>query len=682
MGVVHVLENYRKIAINLWCTAAVAFLMLFPLGLSDAEAETPVAPTLEDYMRDSEIRGITLSPDGSKLALIRRLDKRNYRLYVLDITSDYKPLSAMNEPSGMEMTRVSWLNDGRLGVTLKKKKREGRRYGYRSRRLMMMDVDGSNATPAFTDRKSLSYENYSLARITSTLPNFPDHILMNAWDGVPCVFRVNINDGTSEKVTCGGLRTYAFRVNSQGEPNLRIDYKWRSRKVTILSFNPEKKHWRKVSSFRYGEEDDVELEKHIASFDGDESFVLLDRKDEDEFYKLHRYNIKTNEFSEIAYEIDDYDVWDTIGSAHTDEILGVKYIADRPKYIFFDAEDQRVQLHLEKQFPNGVVRVSDISRDKKTYLFFTNEPWRRGSYFLYDNETKQTREIIDLAPHFKGLDTTSVDEITYRAKDKTMIESYLTYPVGRATEELPLIVYPHGGPFSRDWLSYDTFAQFWATRGYAVFQPNFRGSTGRGRTFEEAGYHELGGEMIEDIATGIRALIRSGRVDPDRICAAGASYGGYAALMLAIKTDLLTCAISINGPVDWEFRINTVLNDGRDKIARREFLEWADETIGNVKAQPELFREHSALKRASEISIPVMLIHARDDDNVDFRHSRKMHKAMKKAKKDVTFLPLKEGGHGLWWDDAEEKTLQATADFFAKYLKPELHANNTSNRQE
>ena len=259
--------------------------------------------------------------------------------------------------------------------------------------------------------------------------------------------------------------------------------------------------------------------------------------------------------------------------------------------------------------------------------------------------------------------------MTYESTDGTKIQSFLTLPADSDPKDLPLIVYPHGGPQARDWLSFDPFAQYWASRGYAVFQPNFRGSTGYGRKFEEAGYQQYGDKIIEDIASGIRTLIDKGYVDKDRICAAGGSFGGYAALALsAFESGLIKCAVSINGLTDLPLHIETKLQSVNDRDMRAEFREYYDKTLGNIDTQRDLLERHSPVYSASDIDVPVLLIHAEDDDNVDIVQSEIMNKALVNARKDVRFVRLKRAGHNLNLGDATRRVLLETSVFFAEHL--------------
>lgn len=622
-------------------------------------------PTLDDYLRESEVRSLALSPDGTRLALVKRVAEDTYRLAVLDTTDGFKVVAVHAEPEGQRFVGVRWVSGDRLAITLSGKKQlRGREWGYR--RLMIISPDGSNPQGVFADRPQV-LNNLDLTRIASRLPSDPDHILMVAFDGRQSLFKINIRNGTSEKVTSGSPRTVWFVVNKKGEPRLRIDFFYRSRRLPVFAYDIEKDRWKKVKTFHLNNLEE-ELDSYLATMEGDTTVLMLDRLEDDEYTKLYRYDILTDDYTGVAYEIDGYDVWDTVSDRYTGDVLGVTYMKDRPVYHYFDPVIDGVQKKLEERLPNGQVSILHISLEKERYLVFYEEPWRRGVYLFYERSQDRLLEIADVAPQLQKSSTTSVDTIRYMALDETMIEGYLTFPAGRGNEALPLIVLPHGGPAARDWLGYDVFVQYWATRGYAVFQPNFRGSTGRGRTFEEAGNKEYGGKMISDIASGVKALIKAGRVDENRICSVGVSYGGYASLMLALEPDLLQCAVSINGPTDYTNRIKQVLKDADDKEERLEIREWYDAAVGNIDTEAALLNAQSPLQRVQEFDVPLLVIHAKDDGNVDYKNGQIFDKALKKAKKSYDYVELECGGHALNWCRATRKVLIQTEGFFAEHI--------------
>ncbi len=633
-------------------------LIAMPLLCLSAALAHGKLPTLDDYFRETELLGVALSPEGTKLAGIRRAKPGRYTLMIYDLATN-KMIASHPEPRKGYFASVRWLNDTRLGVTTRSPRRL-------RRTLVSMEVGGGDARTLLVDNRRLG-KGYDLSRIASVLPDDPDHILMVVWNRSFNLYKVNVYTGDAELKTLGRRSTFAFGISSTGEPEIRLDMNVRTRKVRLYAFINKTRKWRKIRSFHFADLTD-DLLKNVAKLEGQTEILMLDRIDGEEFVKLHRYDLLTESHSEVVHEVEDYDIRNTIHDRFTNEIVGITYVGSRPRQIYFNEEEQQVQAHLEKLFPNGQIRITSRSRDRRRYLAFATEPWRPGSYYLYDKQENRISEVADLAPQLKDVYPASVQEIKYQTKDKTTIVGYLTIPRGHERTKLPLIVLPHGGPLARDWLVFSRDVQYWATRGYAILQPNFRGSWGYGRKFEETANGEYGGLMIDDIAAGIRALIEAGRVDTDRICAAGYSYGGYASLMLAVRTDLLKCAVSINGPVDLKLQIKKQLKSIKDKREKAEYRAWADEKMGNIKTEAEILKRQSPVHRAEEIDIPILLIHAKNDRRVFVEHAQKMQAALTKADKDVEYIELQRGGHSLWKAE-QRKVLEETERFFAKYLK-------------
>ena len=267
------------------------------------------------------------------------------------------------------------------------------------------------------------------------------------------------------------------------------------------------------------------------------------------------------------------------------------------------------------------------------------------------------------------LDTTRprASVISYLARDGKELSGYLTAPAGSDPQgKLPLVLMPHGGPEARDSLEFDPWVQYLVARGYAVFQPNFRGSDGFGRKFAESGYGEWGRKMQDDLTDGVKALANLGAVDPARVCIVGASYGGYAALAgAALTPDLYKCAVSIAGISDLDDFIGwRKRNWGSDSEGYTYWLK----AIGDPDKDEQRLREVSPLAQADKIKIPVLLIHGTDDFVVPIAQSKAMKKALDKAGKKTELITLEEEGHSYWSADNEKLTMNAIDNFLWQHL--------------
>jgi dipeptidyl aminopeptidase/acylaminoacyl peptidase len=252
--------------------------------------------------------------------------------------------------------------------------------------------------------------------------------------------------------------------------------------------------------------------------------------------------------------------------------------------------------------------------------------------------------------------------VDYQARDGLSIPAYVTLPPSidglEEARNLPFVVLPHGGPTARDFLEFDWLSQFLAHQGFGVLQMNFRGSAGYGETFRAAGDRQWGQAMQDDITDGTRWLFENGLADPDRTSILGASYGGYAALMGAVKTpDLFRCAVSINGVSD----LPTVIADERDYIGGT----YGTRHIGRLWGDRKMLAENSPARRADEITAPVLLIAGEEDRVVPPEHSERMRRAMERAGKAVELVTLEEGSHRLDVGNNRVLALRAIDRFLA-----------------
>ena len=312
----------------------------------------------------------------------------------------------------------------------------------------------------------------------------------------------------------------------------------------------------------------------------------------------------------------------------------------------------------------------DWSDDMQTVLVFTSGPQDSGTYHLIDMNRRSMNAIGQTYPEVQGARIGAVRPIEYAAADGLKIHGYLTLPPGEQDARgLPLVVLAHGGPASRDRMGFDWWAQALASRGYAVLQANFRGSTGYGRAFLETGYGEWGRKMQTDLSDGVRWLASEGLIDPQRVCIVGASYGGYAALAgPTLDRGVYRCAVSVAGVSDLRRMVETEAREaGRNNT---ETVRYWNRFMGAARLGDRAIDALSPARLAEQADAPILLIHGKDDTVVPIEQSRLMVDALRRADKPHEFVELQGEDHWLSRAETRQRMLVETVRFLEAHNPP------------
>ena len=339
-----------------------------------------------------------------------------------------------------------------------------------------------------------------------------------------------------------------------------------------------------------------------------------------------------------------------------------------PRQMFFEPALETMRTELAAQFEPNWMRMVSWSKDRSGVIVFGELPNDRdkGSFYIYTPSTKNLARLTESRPLLADAPIAGVQSVLFRARDKTRIPLILTTPVGVEPKNLPAVMLVHGGPFSRDDARFDYWAQFLASRGYVVMQPNFRGSAGYGLAWLRAGYGEWGGLMQTDVEDAVHTLVKAGVIDPKRVCIVGASYGGYAALAgVTLTPDLYKCAVSVNGVSDLVEMLREAIDSSGKSGWRAD--HW-QQSIGKLRDDRARIEAVSPARHADKVTAPVLLLHGSEDAVVPIRQSKLMADKLKDAGKDVTFIVLKGEDH--WLSGAETRTrmLEEVELFLAKNL--------------
>jgi dienelactone hydrolase len=343
---------------------------------------------------------------------------------------------------------------------------------------------------------------------------------------------------------------------------------------------------------------------------------------------------------------------------------------ERTDYSFFDPKDQALWRGVTKAFAGEQVALESWSDDRKTIILEVQGEKNGVSLFVLDRAKGRVEFLVD---RYAGLGPELLNPVTtyrYKAGDGTEIPAYLTLPKGRAVKALPLIVLAHGGPASRDSPGFDWWAQALASRGYAVLQPQFRGSSGFGEAHKAAGYGEWGRKMQSDLSDGVRDLVAKGTVDAKRVCIAGGSYGGYAAMAgVSVEQGVYRCASAVAGVSDLRRMLITEVQDSGGE--RNDTLRYWQRFMGAKNASDISIDAYSPARLASRVTVPLQLIHGKDDTVVLLEQSRLMADAMQKVGKPVDYLELPGEDHWLSRPATRIAMLEAQVAFLEKHNPPD-----------
>ncbi|MDG2523249.1 S9 family peptidase [Caulobacter segnis] len=338
-------------------------------------------------------------------------------------------------------------------------------------------------------------------------------------------------------------------------------------------------------------------------------------------------------------------------------------IGDQGRYVFFDPKADAAWKAIAKAYPGQQVSLTSWSQSRRKIVVRVEDPTMGPAFALADLDKKSASWIGDVYKLGED-DVALVKPVSYKAQDGLDISGYLTLPRGKDPKKLPLIVLPHGGPATRDRPGFDWWSQALASRGYAVLQPNFRGSDGFGDRFLAAGFGEWGRKMQTDVSDGVKHLAKEGVIDLKRVCIVGASYGGYAALAgVTVEQGLYRCSVSVNGVADLK---RMLLSTPR----RSSVLRYWTNFMGVEGARDRDLDAISPAVLAARADAPILLIHGRDDTVVPYDQSVQMARALKQAGKPHEFVTLPGEDHWLSRGDTRLQMLQSTVAFLERENPP------------
>jgi len=624
-----------------------------------ARASEP--PPLAAYGRLPSIEGVEISPDGKLLAIT--------------VTDGEHRVLAIRKTDTTMVT----------GITMGAVKVRGVQWAGPEHVLVITSSTAEVHGLSGPKREYYQAVDFNLVtgKQTHLLKNQPDSMnvvigapMVRTVDGVPFVYlegvhfvdntgqdtlyRVNLKTGITKMLDSGGNQnTDGWLVDADGNAIAQSLYDQKKGLWSLkLRIN---KSWKTV------DETSTPMGSYgISGFGRDGKSVLVWKRDEQANTILREYGLDgTQTDLPKGVELD--------GLLHDPGNLnllgGLSLVGDDLRYTFFDPRSQSSWNAIVKAFPGERVSLTSWSDDRRRVVVKVDSPTEGPAYAYVDLDAKSARF---LGAAYRGLTPehiAPVRSISYKAKDGLTITGYLTLPRGKEPKNLPLVVLPHGGPEGRDTPGFDWWSQALASRGYAVLQPNFRGSEGFGWDFVKAGFGQWGKAMQTDLSDGVRDLAGKGLIDPKRVCIVGASYGGYAALAGAtLDKGVYRCATSVAGPSDLKRML--VDNQKRYLSSSNSALRYWLRFMGADGVKDPDLTAISPARLVDKVEIPVLLIHGKDDTVVPYVQSQIMASALKKAGKSVDLVTLEGEDHWLSSGATRLTMLTSTVDFLEKHNPP------------
>lgn len=520
-------------------------------------------------------------------------------------------------------------------------------------RLVGVDVDGRNAKVLV--QRGQQGGTQLQDRILHLLPDDPTHVLIELQDGddnniYPGVYLLDVNQGTTRRIMRPRAPILHWLADRKGV--VRLGHGFADKKAVIIARDSADGDWRVLS--RYARFDDAPFEPRGFGVLPGTVMVLAEHNGRDAIFDmdLSERNDLQLLFSHPTADVGGPIVWRGDGT-----VVGFAYETDRRQRHFIDPQAQRAQATIDASLPdtrNVVLRQADTTA---RFLVSASSDVHPPEYYLIDLDARSRVRLGSANAQLAKRALAPMASIEVKTAQGLVLPGYLTLPQGVEPKNLPAIVLPHGGPNARDSWGYDPLVQLLASRGYAVIQVNFRGSTGYGKAWLDAGYQAWGTVMHEDITSAARWLVAQGIADPRRMCIVGWSYGGYAALIGAIKEPgLYRCVASIAG----------VTNLGQ--LQRDSDIYYGGSAAARNSTGTEDLAANSPLALADKLRIPVLLVHGTDDMQVLVGHSQRMAKALERAQHPAELMLVEGGDHSLSRAAWREALYRKLAEFLGKNL--------------
>ncbi|MGB0936897.1 MAG: alpha/beta hydrolase family protein [Colwellia sp.] len=600
--------------------SALLVMSSFTSVAEQAPANSQASIPLDAFTMMPVIRSVSVSDDGTKVAILRATTKNGD--YVIDIrdTRDLNKKPVTLGAAKMMVSSVTWLNNDKIGVSFRQILESN---GYRRwvNQFAITDADGKGKWLMPTKSKKIA--GFSLI---SKFQSSEDEILAQTdvnRNRIPDVIRYNVRTGKSVTIMRGNTKVnQGFEADYDGE--IRVASGWNTSDDTIDLFARKKgdDEWQLVHQNSPKNRGNFEFAGFSKEHPNKIYIVASNNQDKSGIYL---YDLETKELSERMFGLKSVDVGGVLYNKNQD-VTGYHYTSKAFTRYFTDPAEQALYESLVPLFPNKEIDVISRSDNDDALVVRTSSNLDSGSYYLITDK-KKLDKLGERLPLLTEDNLAKVKYISYTARDGRKIKAYVTIPKGK--KPFPVVVMPHGGPWVRDAVVFDEWSQLLASQGYLVIQPNYRGSTGYGLDHWIAGDFNWGLTMQDDLDDAALFLVKKGLATKDKLAMFGWSYGGYAAFAGSMReNNIYQCTVAGAGVSDLN-RINATLNDN---IYLRELQR---PTIKGV----------SPLAQVEKVNVPILVIHGDIDGRVPVKHSRQFVEKLEDLNKDHKYVELEDADH-------------------------------------
>lgn len=607
--------------------ACIALVTTMPTAAAPA-GKIPISSFAEPPL----VEAARLSPDGTRIAAIESGKDSDY-VFIISPDAPTKVLRRM-DIGKFAIDEVVWANDDRLILPLY---REVNLFGFQIRAMRFRVVEITSGEVRRLDDQVKDFAVNEVLRVerggrtvlvSGVEPN----------DRWPSVKRLDLVTGQLAAVQDSVRGVNSWFVDEQGLVRgglSREGYRW-----TLYYRTRSGEPLQTVKGKFDTRDEDVFDSVYFSPLAG-ESFVVSNHVAGR--FAAYRLNLSTVEPGTLVFANPNGDIDSLLHDPESGRMVGVRYHDGRWRTHFVDKELAQIQARIDRALPRTDNLLVNWSNGRRKVLIRSAQADEPGIFYLLDRASGEMKIITAQYPSIPLEALSPTRLVSFKARDGLIIPAYLTLPKGRLERGLPLVLMPHGGPFARDTSDYDPWLQMMVNRGYAVLQPQFRGTTGFGRDFVERGFGQWGRKMQDDLDDGLDWLVGQGIIDPKRVCIAGASYGGYAAIWGAIRTpERYRCAISWAGVTDLKMMLKY---DQKLFAAPRYYRDWRNQVTG-LDTRNDL-DSVSPLKQAGRLRAPLLLGHGKLDDNVPIGQAEALEKAFVKAGIRIEKVHYEKAGHSM-----------------------------------